>query len=31
MEATYDVSGALNNYTVGKVGSYYQFQYLTDN
>lgn len=31
LESTYDVSGSLNNFTVGPVGSYYLFQYLTNN
>ena len=31
MESTYDASNLLNNFTVGKVGSYYLFQYLTNN
>lgn len=31
MESTYDASNLLNNFTVGKVGFYYLFQYLTNN
>lgn len=31
LESTYDVSGSFNNFTVGPVGSYYLFQYLTNN
>lgn len=31
LESTYDVSGSFNNFTVGPVGQYYQFQYLTNN
>lgn len=31
LESTYDGSGLLNNFTVGSVGSYYLFKYLTEN